>query len=335
MACPIGAKYALVGLMVVPNVISITALAADQRAELPEEYLATGESSLALGNGGAVVSSGVSAVRANPGMLAAERDYSVSGTYHWPRAGREFYQLGVVDSKTSSVAAGVSYTSALDQYEGAVAGDGNFHTADTPVKRRVAVALAQNLKNVSIGAGGSYVEASRPEVTFSSSDDRIKGYTLNGGFVWTISPGARVGLSIENLANRKVAFAAPTIIRGGAAIGVTKELSMHLDYRHREAVEAFDAPAPSLGIVEVPSNDAKKLSAEQNVTVSAAAKIYDLVRVMAATGMSDTGGRKTTLIAGGIALVNQKFSVAYGAQKNDISASGVHHGLSLSTAISL
>ena len=33
----------------------------------------------------------------------------VSGSYHWPVAGREFYEVGVVDGVTSKYVAGISY----------------------------------------------------------------------------------------------------------------------------------------------------------------------------------------------------------------------------------
>ncbi|MEI6399609.1 MAG: hypothetical protein WCO71_12645 [Pseudomonadota bacterium] len=81
---------------------------------VPEEYESTGGQSLAFGGSVATGLGGASAIRANPALMALEKEYSINGAYHWPTAGRDFYQVGVVDGKTSPIAAGFTYTGAQD-----------------------------------------------------------------------------------------------------------------------------------------------------------------------------------------------------------------------------
>ena len=76
----------------------------EKRSFLPAEYESDGGHSLGFGHGGVAAVSGQSSVKANPAMLPLEKHYRVSAGYHWPVFGREYYQAGVVDSVTSSIA---------------------------------------------------------------------------------------------------------------------------------------------------------------------------------------------------------------------------------------
>ena len=304
--------------------------------KLPEEYLSTGEHATAFANGGSLSSTGYSAVRANPAMLANEKQYAFGGGYHWPVAGREYYQAGIVDSKTSTMAAAVNYTSALEDYRGPWNKDGSVRPGESPVRRRIGVGLAQNLKKFSLGAAGQYVEAADPSKAFDDGADRIKGFTFGLGMIGGITSTMRFGLSVENLANKKVAFAAPTIYRGGLAWAAAKDVMLYLDYRRREAVETFEATPPSLSIVDTGASGASgSLDSEQSLLAGASMKVYDLLRLSAGAGGSSSGGQATSTVAGGIALINKSFSLAYAVQRPDLKLAGIHHSVSLGLDMAL
>lgn len=304
--------------------------------KLPEEYLSPGEQATGFANGGSLSSTGYSAVRANPAMLANDKQYTVGGGYHWPVAGREYYQAGIVDSKTSSIAAGVTYTSALDDYQGPWNKDGSVHPGDSPVKRRVGIALAQNLKNFSLGAAGQFIEAADPTKTFDPDAPKNKGFTIGAGMIGGITTNLRFGISVENLANKKIAYAAPTIYRAGIAWGAAKDVTVYFDYRRREAVEAFEASAPTLSIVDNSAPSASgSLNSEQSLIGGASIRVFDLLRVSAGAGASNAGSQTTSTIAGGLALVNKSFTLAYAAQRPDLKQAGVHHSVSLGLETSM
>ena len=326
------AASVLIGVLISAD----SCLAASSNSQtIPEEYLSTGEQSTALANGGSLSSGGYGAVRANPAMLAAEKQYTVGGGYHWPSKGREYYQGGIVDAKTASIAAGFSYTSSLNNYEGAWAKDGSVMTEDTPVRRRANVGLGQSFKTFSLGLGGGFIEAADPTKTFSEDSDRVKGFTLGGGAVIGIAANLRAGLSVENLANKKIAFAAPTIYRAGLVWGAVKDFSVFLDLRSREAVPSYDGLPPAIGLFKAEENSSKAVEAEKGFALGGLVRIYDLLRVSAATGMSVQGSRNATTAAGGLALVNKAFTFAYGAQRPDLRDISVHHSLSLALDVAL
>ena len=314
------------------------ALAADIQAapKLPEEYLSPGEQATGFANGGSLSSTGYSAVRANPAMLANDKQYTVGGGYHWPVAGREYYQAGIVDSKTSSIAAGVTYTSALDDYQGPWNKDGSVHPGDSPVKRRVGVGLAQNLKNFSLGASGQFIEAADPTKTFDPDAPKNKGFTIGAGVIGGITTNLKFGLSVENLANKKIAYAAPTIYRAGLAWGAAKDVSLYFDYRRREAVETFEASAPTLSIVDTNTPGATgSLNSEQSLIGGASVRVFDLLRLSLGAGASNAGSQTTSTVAGGLALVNKAFTLAYAVQRPDMKQSGVHHAVSFGLETSM
>ena len=162
--------------------ISQAALAVDENLRVPDEYESTGGHIGGFSNGGVAAVGGVTAVRANPAMLSEDKEYTVSMGYHWPSGGREFYQAGVVDSKTSPVAAGVSYTGFNDEYD--YSQDSSVEVeSDSPIMKRAALAMSQSFGAFSAGLGGGYVEAHplRGTESFVDDEESIKGYTLNFG----------------------------------------------------------------------------------------------------------------------------------------------------------
>ena len=63
------------------------------KGRIPDEYESLGGHSLGFSNGAQAAVSGQASVRGNPAMLAMERKYTASASYHWPTMGREFIKL--------------------------------------------------------------------------------------------------------------------------------------------------------------------------------------------------------------------------------------------------
>ncbi len=309
--------------------------------KVPEEYESTGGHSLAFGGTVATGLGGVSAVRANPAVLGMDREYSVNASYHWPVAGRDFYQLGVVDGKTSSIAAGVLYTSAMDQYQGLVdtkaTSAGSEETSlsmDSPVVRRGSLAFAVPVGKAFLGASGSYVEARPPEDSLLSDDSKpVKSFTLGLGLAAQVSSAMRVGISAENLANKKIQFAAPTFYRAGASFFLGDIATLNLDYRRRESVSVYEGATPGLSMASTAENSQ---SVPENLLVgSAVVKVYDLLRLIASVGQEVTGKESATRVAGGVSLINQQFNFSYQAMRPNTSVESVHHAVALGLEIAM
>jgi hypothetical protein len=311
-------------------------------ASVPEEFDAAGGNSLAFGGSVATSADGAASIRTNPGLLSLDKQYTVNGTYHWPTAGRDFYQLAVVDGKTSSVAAGFSYTGSLDQYQGVWSEEKDNQqpeklelSKDTPVTRRAALAFSVPIGKLFLGAGGGYVEANPPVETFSEEGSRkIKGFTLEGGVVAHITQALRVGLSAENLANKKVQFAAPTYYRAGASYFFGDDAVVSLDFRRREAVDAYEGGDPVMLLAEDQASG-KAVAPENLYSISGAVKVYDLLHLISSTGVASANGQQRSQASGGISITNQKYDFSYQAFKKDLAQSSVHHAVSLGLNIAL
>src|SRR5262245_12398472 len=125
--------------------------------QIPDEYETTSGHGVAMNNAGYAANDPISAIRANPALMAQQKAYQVSGGYHWPMEGREYFQAAVVDSKTSNVAAGVCYTGYTDDYAYA-RDDDRASKFDSPIIRRGVLGLAQTFGQLQMGIGGTYVE---------------------------------------------------------------------------------------------------------------------------------------------------------------------------------
>ena len=283
-----------------------------QAVGIPDEYRASGGYSIGLSHAAMVADNGVAAVALNPAMIALARDYRVSLGYSWPATGRSFYQVGIVDGKTAKIAAGVLYTGFHEKFDG----HGFLHAElDSPIARRVNVALSGMLGKIALGVSGQYVDGFQfndavhglPALTApthrydSTAHDKRTGVTVGLGAALALTPTLRIGAAINNLANRKVRDFAPRTIRAGAAWLVTPrgDLAVHLDYRERERVALF----------EPGQNTPERLA-----IASCSVRVYDVVRVLAAYGHSlvDKSGE----VAAGLTLVNNKVSLSYGFRRS-------------------
>jgi hypothetical protein len=307
------------------------AAAATTPREIPSEYESTSGLGVALNNAGVAATEPDSAVRTNPALLPTERAYSVSAGYHWPSAGRDFFQAGIVDSKTSSIAAGVSYTGFTDDYRYAQPKmkeqDQQQAKLDSPLVRRGVVGLGQNLGKVSAGAGATYVEANSLEGSDAEEGRRIKGFGLNVGIAMALSPQLRLGASGENLSNRKIADYAPKTYRVGAAYAFAPAVMGYLDARQRDRVAAFEAE-PVDPFAEEDDAGKKMERPEQMLIAGMSVKTADFLRLLGSYGQSFSDDRRS--LAGGIAVVNKNFSLSYTASRPYMNRSSAHQAIGLS-----
>lgn len=314
---------------------------AAEAIKIPEEYESTGGHSLAFGGSVSAGLGGVSAVRANPALLGLDREYSVNASYHWPVAGRDFYQVGVVDGKTSSVAAGVTFTGSLDQYQGisetksgGSGGETTTLSKDSPTIRRGGLAFAFPVGKIFVGASGGYVEARPPAESLLESDSKpVKSFTLGLGAASQISRSIRIGFSAENLANKKIQYAAPTFFRAGASYFFADIATINLDYRRREAVSVYEGSTPAFALAK--EGDSISANPENLVVGSAAVRVYDLLRLIGSVGREINGQKATTRLAGGVSLVNQQFNFSYQALRPNMSAEAIHHAVAFGLEIAM
>lgn len=316
-------------LFIFCSVLMTSALRAEEKftySKIPDEFESAAGHSVALANTGSAAMSDISSVRLNPALLCLEAEYTVSAGYHWPTEGREFFQAGIVDSKTSSTAAGFSYTGFSEKYEVTQEklDEGSISMSDSPVKRRANLAFGQRYGRLLLGVNGQYLEAQSTK----RPDSKISGAGFGLGIAGFLTQQLRYGLSAENLANKKIAEYAPKTYRGGLAYLIpSMSLSLHLDYRYRERVlqenpkaleemtsillketaNTINPDQPVLGTEE----EYVKRDPEQMVTASFSLGFQNVLRLLGAYGQSVDKKDERQMLSGGVAVVGGKFSLSY------------------------
>lgn len=321
--------------------LSGSVLAEDQGQRVPDEFESSGGLGLGLGNSGTASDTGLAAVRNNPAMLALEKQYSVSAGYHWPSVGREFWQAGAVDSKTSRTSAGLLYSTGKDKYVSqAEVGEDEANRFksyyDSPIKFRAAGALAQQFANMAVGLGVGYVEGYQPEneKDLAKEPELVKGVVFGFGVAGLLSPALRFSASVENFNNNKLKDLAPKTWRAGVSWnGLYPGLLVNADYRQRDRVlqERLVSRKGELNLAE----DGQELSRpEKMVTGSFSMAFQKAFRLLGAYGQDISGtGRKS--ISGGIALVNQAVSLSYLVGKPYMTDKRIHQAVNLSMQVSI
>jgi len=288
-----------------------------KKSPIPDGIESVGGHGEAFSNSGMAALTDISAVRLNPAMMTALPAYQAGGTVHWPSAGRNYYQLGVVDPTTSpGFAAGVVLTTASETLPNPEKDQKGFLDAiqyDDPGERRFTVGLAQAFSKVSVGL--SLIHAEGYDQT-NGKWEKVSGNGLGGGVAALLSTSIRVGASAENMNGEKIKNLAPKTIRYGIA-GLWGEgaVTTQVDYKERDRIQE-----------EVLLGMASK---ERSVTASATATVQNTLRLIASYGQTLAADTPIRFAAGGVAIVNSGFTLAYHTSRKDLSKSNLHQAVSL------
>jgi hypothetical protein len=312
--------------------------------EIPDEYETTSGHGLAMNNAGTAANDPFSAIRENPALLATSKQYTVNGGYHWPTAGRDYYQAGIVDSKSAPVAVGISYTGFMDDYvsPSSTSLDPRTNSApfnDSPVLRRGVVGVAEGFGNFMVGAGATYVEAHtfRDEDPRNTDQDTTKGFGLNLGAALALNPQWSFGASVENASNKQISEYEPMIYRLGAAYLIADGITAYVDFRQRDRVQEFEGPIAQPVLAGDPKGaplaPAVSTQPERMLLGSLTAQVQEFLKLVGSYGQSVTDPRRS--LAGGAALVNKNFSLSYTLARPYMSNSATHQAVTLSLEMAI
>ena len=300
---------------------------------IPDEFEGGNGHAMGFGYGGVAAAAGSDSIKTNPAMIALEQKYQLVGGYHWPSYGREFYQVGVIDSKTSSVAAGMSFVSHKDTYEPWLKSKTEEEQIqayyDTPIKHRLLGAVAQTFGKIAFGLGIQYVDY------YNEDLNRNKAVTASAGIAGYLTEQLRFGLSIENMANHQVKNISPRMYRVGLAyLAFDGLVTLHGDYRHRDRV-AQETPYALAKVGEESGFFSKELNVSEKLLIASfSVRVQNLIRLTGGYGHAlDKTKRK--LAALGLALVNDNFSLSYGINRPYFSNKKYHQAFNLSYNIVL
>lgn len=312
--------------------LSATGMSNKDRGRVPDEYESDGGHSLGLGAGGTAAVSGQDSVKSNPAMMVFEKRYMVSLGYHWPSEGRDFYQAGVIDSQTSSFAAGFTYTSPLAPYKPYADASNEEERRDaffdTPVSRRVSIAAGQAFDRIALGIGGQIVK-------IDNKAEKLEGNTLGLGLAALATPTLRFGISAENLANRKVRAYAPTMYRAGFAYTMFGgDFTAHLDFRDRQRVSQELGIQEGLTYLTESDETKESLGTEKMAIASFSARVQNMIRLLGAYGNEIKGDRRRSLSCG-LALVNHGFSLSYLVSRPYLTDPTLHQAVNMSFVVAL
>lgn len=302
---------------------------------IPEEYESMGGHGLSLNNAAVASTDGAAAVRINPSLLAKQKAYTLTGGYHWPTEGREFYQAAIVDGKTSKVAAGFSYTSFMEDYR-YYRLDDRSSPWDSPISKRASVGAGQGIDRWFLGIGATYIESSPLWNSLVLNPNQIdkperqRGFGVNLGVSASLTQNIDFGAAVENASNQKINSYLPQTLRAGFAYRWSSELQMLIDYKQRARVPEFESKqVPSLESSE--SQD--KLQPEHLVIGGAELQLHDVIRVSGSYG-HEIGDSKRS-IAAGFAFVNKGFSIAYAWSRPFLDQVATHQAVSLSFDVTI
>ena len=338
-----GQMIVAVGIFVAPLAMAVE-VAKDRR--IPDEYETGGGHTLGFGNAGIAAAGGVSAVRLNPAMLPMEKNYAVGGGYNWPTFGREFYQVGIIDTTTASFGAGFLYNGFTEKYISDVESNeiSNPAKKDSTVKQRFAVGIGKTMQKISVGVNVQYLEAgymeapdNAPEGVEYYNSRQEKGTTFGAGIAGLLTPNLRFGISGENIANSKVTEFAPRIYRAGLAFLMNGDVSVHVDLRQRDRVNSHEIAKadPDFSLAaEENAADAEYAKPERMAIVSGSARVYDMLRLIAGYGQAVEGPERRS-VSGGAVLVNGDMSFSYTFSRPYMSYKESQQAFNLSMAINL
>ncbi|HYX31989.1 MAG TPA: hypothetical protein VE954_02665, partial [Oligoflexus sp.] len=269
------------------------------------------------------------AIRLNPAMLYLHRGYDVGAGYFWPAAGRPFYKVSVIDGVTSRAVAGFEYTGFSENMKDRNRSD---IVGDSPVLKRGSVAIAIPTDYFAIGFSGHYVEAE--DRTDPANPEVYKGISLGAGVVAMLGNQMRLGLSIENFNNRRVADVAPKTARLGLAWeDKTQTVTIHGEVRQRDRAVNLEWNNPivdGLALAQSEVDDSPERMALGGVQI----RTFDMLRLFAGYGRT-IRGESREVTGAGIGIYQKNFSFSYATSKQDPEAKDWQSSLHLSVSMKI
>ncbi|MBC61715.1 MAG: hypothetical protein CMP11_04595 [Zetaproteobacteria bacterium] len=310
----------------------------ERLGHIPDEYESSGGHSWGMGNGGSAAVSGLGSIKLNPAMISVEKKYQASAGYHWPSSGREYYQVGVVDSKTSPTAAGISYTSSFHEYtsfsKAPTAEEKEQAFYDSLVKKRISGAISNSVGKFHLGLGVQFIEG------FDSNMKPLRGFTTGLGLVGFLTQSLRFGISGENLINHRIEQLAPRTYRAGMALLLFNGLvTLHADYRQRQRVnqeyEAGQIKLSDTGDKTFVTETVDLSEKDEKMFIGSFSVLFqDLLRLFGGYGHAIDETERQSL-SGGIAVVNSNFSISYVVGRPYLAEDRYHHGMNVSMNVTL
>jgi hypothetical protein len=297
---------------------------------IPDEYESNSAFSAAMNNGGYAANDPHSAIRANPALLGTQKAYSVAAGYHWPVEGRDYYQASVVDTKTSPVAAGVSYTSFIDKFKYNDDASPQVSRFDSPLEKRGVIAFSHAVGKGTAGVGATYISSRLIYNEWLKNKERksVQGTGLNLGFAYPITNQVIVGGAVENMSNSNIKDYAPRTQKLGAAY-IGGQITANVDLRQRERVNQFEAPLEDIFAPEVITDD----EPEKMAIASLTGKMQNYLTITGSYGQSLTDDRKQ--LGGGVSLKSQNFVLSYTANRPYLAKSAAHQSIALILDVSM
>lgn len=287
--------------------------AAEVQLRLPDEIEAVGGQGAAQAHSGAASVSDIGAIRLNPAMLYQQRSYDISGGYYWPADGRSFYKLGVIDGVTSQIVAGLEYTGFQEAPQ--LKQQAEKDEVDSPVEKRVSVALAVPTQLFSLGLAAHYVESRDPGSPLDE-DQRLKGIALGAGLAVSVTESIRVGASVQNFNNKRIKEVAPTTYRVGLSwADRTGAVQISGDLRQRARSLELELPTGPEQLALIGEREDFYEKAERMGFVALQAKTFNMMKIFAAYGRTIEGPERVSM-SGGLGVFQKNFSFAYAIGRN-------------------
>ena len=269
--------------------------------------------------------------------LALEKNYKVSSSYHWPVVGQDFFQVGVVDTKTSDVAAGFTVTRPVDQRAINEPSDNTV----SPLKGRYIGAAAFALTKMAIGLGVQHVREARiTDIESRVVDKVVSETTVSLGVAALATPNLRFGFSAEGLGAKDETYTMGRNLRAGAAyVFANGDATLHLDFLRSKRVVGLETNRKSevLSLFNATTTEAESMTKEspyQNkANLSGSVRVYELLRVLAGYGVVPETKAQDAAI--GLALVNGPFAVSYTTMRPDLHLTTAHQSINLDFSLSL
>lgn len=289
-------------------------------AQTPEEIDLASGLGIAYSGGGVTSISGLHSIKLNPAALSDQKLYIGSASYHWPSFGREYYQVGFIDAKTSKLTAAVQYTGFIEKYSLelknnlGIENDSQNSVYDTPIKNRVHFALGHTLSNkFLLGMSANYVKAS--DTSLKLSNGKSSSISFGGGFIAKYTKKLNIAGSAENLFNNVSTSQPSRTFRVGANYDYSTSLSLGFEYKNRKRSE-YDIESEH--------------SSEHTGIAIAKLKLRDYLSVIGsyAKGFADSKVDHS-IISGGVTFQTKTLRIGYLLSAPNKSSDQAHHALNV------